>query len=83
MRTFEIAAMGGCMLAEDTEEHREILGADGECAMFFRNEREMVEKAKWLLGHPEERSRLARAAYLRITRGQNTYADRLRTMLAE
>lgn len=80
MRTFEVPAMGGCMLAEDTEEHREILGADGECAVFFRNQCEMVEKAKWLLGHPEERSRLARAAYLRITGGQNTYADRLRIM---
>lgn len=83
MRTFEIAAMGRCMLAEDTEEHREILGPEGECAIFFRNEQEMVEKAKWLLGHPEERSRLARAAHLRITSGQNTYADRLQAMLAE
>lgn len=83
MRTFEVPAMGGCMLAEDTEEHREILGADGECAVFFRNEREMVGKAKWLLGHPEERSRLAQAAHLRITGGQNTYADRLRTILTK
>lgn len=81
MRTFEIAAMGGCMLAENTEEHREIFGADGECAVFFRNEREMVEKARWLLAHPEERSRLAVAAHLRITGGQNTYLDRLGTML--
>lgn len=81
MRTFEIAAMGGCMLAEDTQEHREILGADGECAVFFRDERELVEKARWLLAHPEERSRLVRAAHQRITGGRNTYADRLRTML--
>jgi len=82
MRTFEIAAMGGSILAEDTEEHREILGPDGECAAFFRSEREMVDKAKWLLDHPGERSRLAQAAHLRITGGQNTYADRLRAMLA-
>jgi hypothetical protein len=30
MRSFEIAAIGGCMLAEDTLEHHEIFGADGE-----------------------------------------------------
>ena len=81
MRTFEVPAMGGCMLVEDTEEHREILGADGECAVFFRSEQELVAKARWLLAHPEERNRLSRAAHLRVTRGQNTYLDRLRTML--
>jgi hypothetical protein len=29
MRSFEIAAIGGCMLVEDTEEHRAIFGGDG------------------------------------------------------
>ena len=81
MRSFEVPAMGGCMLAEDTAEHRELLGPDGECVVFFRDEREMVEKARWLLDHPEERTRLARAAHARITGGENTYADRLKTML--
>lgn len=82
MRSFEVPAMGGCMLVEETEEHREILGAEGECAVFFRTELEMVEKARWLLAHPDERKRLAVAAHARITGGGNTYADRLRTMLA-
>ena len=30
MRSFEIAAIGGCMLAEDTDEHRDIFGGEGE-----------------------------------------------------
>ncbi len=30
MRTFEVPAAGGCMCVEDTDEHREIFGEDGE-----------------------------------------------------
>lgn len=81
MRTFEIAAMGACILAEDTGEHREILGQDGEAVLYFRSIPEMVERARWLLDHPKERQRLAAAAHHRITTGKNTYADRLREML--
>lgn len=29
MRTFELAAMGACLIVEDTEEHREIFGTEG------------------------------------------------------
>ncbi len=83
MRTFEIAAMGRCILAEDTGEHREILGPEGECATYCLNESEMVEKAKWLLSHPDERNRLAKALHHRITTGKNTYLDRLQAMVGE
>lgn len=82
MRSFEVPAIGGCMLTEDTEEHREILGGDGECAVFFRSEVEMVAKARSLLEQPNERHRLARAAHGRVTGGPNTYADRLRVMIS-
>ena len=54
MRTFEIAAMGGCILAEDTDEHREILGPDGEAAVYFRSIEEMILKARWLLENPAD-----------------------------
>src|SRR5262245_36280764 len=37
MRSFEIAAVGSCMLAQDTDEHREIFGADGEAVVYFRD----------------------------------------------
>jgi len=83
MRSFEIAAMRGCLLMEDTLEHRELFGPDGECAVYFRDLPEMVAKAKDLLPRVEERSRLAAAAHHRICAGGHTYADRLRTMLAE
>jgi spore maturation protein CgeB len=82
MRTFEIPAIGACMLTEDTEEHREILGPEGEAVVYFRSIPEMLEKARWLVDHKEERYRLAATAHERIVRGLNTYQDRLRSMLA-
>jgi spore maturation protein CgeB len=81
MRSFEVPAMGGCMLTEETDEHRELLGPEGECTVYFRDEAEMLRKARWLLENESERRRLAEAAHTRITGGRNTYADRLKTML--
>lgn len=81
MRSYEVPAMGGCMLTEDTPEHREMFGAEGECTVYFQSLTSMVEKARWLLEHEDERRRLAAAAHARITGGRNTYADRLETML--
>jgi spore maturation protein CgeB len=81
MRTFEVPALGGCMLTEDTQEHREIFGPDGEAVVYFSTISEMVEKARWLLDHEAERQRLASTAYQLITQGANTYRDRLKTML--
>ena len=81
MRSFELPAMGACMLTEYTEEHREIFGDDGETVAFFRERDEMVEKLQWLLAHDADRKRLADAAHRRITAGKNTYRDRLETIL--
>ena len=82
MRTFEAAASKGCMLVEDTMEHREIFGGDGECVVFFNCNEQMISRARWLLDHPEERVRLRHAVYRRIVlEGKNTYSDRLRTIL--
>jgi hypothetical protein len=82
MRSFEVPAMGGCMLTEDTPEHRELFGAEGQSVLYFANPGEMVEKARWLLDHEEERKRLARAVTDRITNGRNTYQDRLERMMS-
>ncbi len=81
MRSFEIPAMGGCILAEDTPEHREIFGGDGECALFFRTPPEMVERARELIADDPRRAALATAAHRRVTGRPNTYADRLRTIV--
>jgi spore maturation protein CgeB len=83
MRSFEIPAVGTCMLTEDTEEHRQIFGPDGQHVVYFRSLDEMVGRLRWLLDRPEERARLAAAAHRLIAvDGKNTYRDRLETMLA-
>jgi spore maturation protein CgeB len=82
MRSFEIPAMGGCMLAESTVEHRDLFGEEGQAVLYFHDIPELIRKARWLLDHPEERQRLRAAVHRRITSGGNTYSDRLRSMLA-
>ena len=77
MRSFEIAALGGCMLAEDTAEHREIFGADGDAVVYFHTPREAAERARSLLADPAERARLSEAVRVRILGGAHTYRDRL------
>jgi spore maturation protein CgeB len=81
MRSFEAPAAGACVLAEDTPEHREIFGEEGEAACFFGTPKEAVEKTRWLLAHESERLRMAGRSFERITQGRNTYQDRLREML--
>jgi len=81
MRSFEIAAVGGCMLAEDTGEHREIFGPEGEAVVYFRNAREAAERTRALLCNISERKRLAAGLHRRIVDGAHTYTDRLATML--
>jgi spore maturation protein CgeB len=70
------------MLTEYTNEHREILGEDGDAVLYFRSVQEMVDRMRWLLAHAEERWRLGAAVRSRITSGRNTYKDRLQAMLA-
>jgi spore maturation protein CgeB len=81
MRSFEIAALGGCMLAEDTAEHREIFGQGGEAVVYFRTPGEAAERARSLLGDPARRAQLSKAVKARISGGGHTYIDRLVSML--
>lgn len=82
MRSFEIAALGGCMLAEDTEEHRDIFGPDGQAVVYFRTPEEAAARARALLADPTERARLSAAVRQRVTAGRHTYRDRLSAILA-
>ena len=82
MRSFEAAAMGACLLVEDTEEHRSVFGRDGDVAVYFRSADDVVGKAAELLSDEPKRQRLSQAAQEMIVSGQHTYRDRLRTMLS-
>jgi spore maturation protein CgeB len=81
MRSFEVPAMGTFMLTEDTEEHREIFGREGEAVMYFKAIPDMIEKLKRVLANDSERLRMARAAQDLVIRGSHTYRDRLKTIL--
>lgn len=81
MRTYELPAASGCMLVEQTDEHREIFGEEGRAVLYFRNRSELVEKTRALVADAELRARLAAAACALIRNGRNTYADRLDTAL--
>lgn len=74
-RSFEIPAAGGLILAEDTSEHREIFVSE-ENALFFRNEKELLDKLSWIESHPNEAHKIADNGYLHITRNKNTWKDR-------
>ncbi len=82
MRTFEIPAVGGFMLAEDTAEHREIFGQEGMLVMYFGSAAEAAEKAVRMLALPAERNRMKEALHRHVREGGHTYADRLRWLLA-
>jgi spore maturation protein CgeB len=81
MRTFEVPAIGACMLVEDTEEHREIFGPPDRAVAYFRSLDELVQRMSQLLDDPAERGRLASEAHRLIVDGGHTYRDRLRCML--
>jgi spore maturation protein CgeB len=81
MRSFEVPAIGACMLVEDTAEHREIFGPPDRAVAYFRSLDEMVQRMRRLLDDPVERGRLASEAHRLIAEGGHTYRDRLRGML--
>jgi hypothetical protein len=82
MRSFEAAAMGGCLLVEDTDEHRAVFGGDDAAAVYFTSPEDVVDRARALLTDAPRRRRLASAARALIAGGHHTYHDRLREMLA-
>ncbi len=81
IRPFEIAASrGGCLLSEWWSGCEEFL-SDGEDAVFFRTTEELISKARWLLAHSDECTRMAHAAHKRV-HGQHTWRHRLEPHVA-
>jgi spore maturation protein CgeB len=81
MRSFELSAMRACMLTEDTPDHRNMFGGDGNATLYFNSPSSLVDRCQWLIKHEPERQRLAEKAHKIIMTGKNTYTDRLNTML--
>ena len=81
MRSIEIGAIGACMLAQDTDEHRDIFGPEAEAVIYFRDAKEAAQRAGTLLCDSSERKRLSVCLQRRSACGAHTYAHRLGTML--
>jgi hypothetical protein len=80
MRTFELPAMGACMVVEDSAEHRDVFGPEGECVYYYRTASDIVRHVRALQRNPERARRAAAVVHQRICNGQNTYAMRLKAM---
>jgi spore maturation protein CgeB len=76
MRSLEAAACGGCLLVEDTAEHRLLL-SDG--AHYFSSPTDLVVQARRLLDNPSLRAKLRQRA-LEVTAAAR-YQDRLAELL--
>lgn len=81
MRTFELPACGACIIMEDTNEHRELFGREGEVVLYYRSGEEAAEKAHMMIAAPEEMERLRCAALWWVNNGAHTYRDRLVSIL--
>jgi spore maturation protein CgeB len=83
MRSFEVPAIGACMLVEDTAEHRQIFGEPRDTVEYVDSPGAAVERIGSLLKDRGERSRLSRSAHTLIASGRHTWSDRLQAMLEE
>lgn len=76
MRSFEVPACGGIMVAEDSVEHRAFFESGRE-AFYFRSPSEMVDCVRSLLARPvAEANEIRTAARRRSVRSGYTYRDR-------
>jgi hypothetical protein len=81
-RRTRIRVSRACLLVEDTPEHRDLFGGEGECVAYFDAVPRLLEQARGLLIDAALRERLAAAVYRRIVvDGRHTYTDRLARML--
>ncbi|HEV2169641.1 MAG TPA: glycosyltransferase, partial [Candidatus Binatus sp.] len=80
MRTFEIPACGGFMLAERSDAHEQMF-CEGKEAAFFASPDEFVAKVRLYLSCDNARKTIAAAGHRRITQGSHAYADRLEEIL--
>lgn len=79
-RTFEIPACGGFMLAEDTQEQKDFF-PDGDSAVFFRNDSELIEKTKYYLENDLKREQIANTGHERCVSNGYSYSQRCQYFL--
>ena len=80
-RSIEIPACGAFMLAERTDEHRELF-EEGREAEFFGDDDELLDKIRFYLARPALREAIARAGLERCVRGGYSNEARMAWMMA-
>lgn len=81
MRSYELPSMLGCILAQDTPDHRELYGPDGETVRFFSSPQDIGAAAQRLMADAAERDRLEVAVHTRVVRPENNYYARLERLI--
>lgn len=81
MRSFEAAAIGGCIIAEDTPDHRDLFGPDRLAVRYFTTAGDLVSSVGELTGDDARREEMALRLAERMVTRSDRYADRLMTML--
>lgn len=77
MRSYEIPAIGGFALTEDTPDHRDMFK---NTAAYFSGKNDLVEQAKQLCNSVSIRQDMALHSQRLILGGKNTYIDRLQSI---
>ncbi|HEY7462744.1 MAG TPA: glycosyltransferase [Gemmatimonadota bacterium] len=80
LRLFEATGMGTCLLTDWKPDLHLLFDPEREVAT-FRSGEECVEKALWLLEHPDEREAIARAGRVRTLR-EHRFEDRAPVLAA-
>ena len=75
-RSVEIPACAGFMLAERTDEHRALF-VEGQEAEFFSSARELADKCRHYLRHPQDARRIGQRGLARCLSGGYSNAARL------
>ena len=79
-RSYEIGAIGGCGLYQDTEEHRLLL-AEYPKEGFFKDPADLTQRVQTILESTDLQEELRKIGAQAIRKPQNTYAARLQTIL--
>ena len=79
-RSYEIGAIGGCGLYQDTAEHRKLLRGYPEAGFFYDHD-DLKQKVRYLLNRPTLQKQLRECAHAELQKPEHTYAARLNTIL--
>ena len=80
-RSYEIGAIGGCGLYQDSSEHRNLL-QDYPDAGFFSSPLELKKRVQELLEDPKLQQLLRERGAKALRQQQHTYAERLHTIMS-